>query len=927
MAHVYDDNGFRHFLKFYDFGMDWYEISEPIGFDGAKYVKRRLESAMFARDVEYFAIEGLEFPDAFGQKMTTSRTYNPQGDLSEFMDYGFHFIMENRRLKGSEMKIGYKISRNDLDFREFEFSNEGVDTDGQTYYKCKLVDIGIVSDHFRNLKNTFNAFSDKNWKNETITPMPSVNFLYKSPEINTVSIFVGSNRAATTRAFSRIANGIGFFPPPPTIFKTTSAANPAMQLEQSEINNTLSFISISYASQDAVDSNGIMRKIPNDTGSFQHIDFINDSFNVKFKFTDIQAKFRALKIDSDERIDSASGYGNLLVVIGNNLESEPFDAYELHRINFGNETTPIYDFPTSLELTIPFIQRGKRAYVYYSCDNEVEYNDNPAVFDGSYTITGVINNHRLEISLLEKPLNYVIKASRYINLIKQAGMFTNELPTIALDFDVNGEHYDQFVFNKSVVLRDNPSLFTTPEDVYKSTMEVCAEVEISKDNIQVLKYPDLYANVEIGAFPIIPSDEYSEPNDEELMLNNFGYKFKNYEQEKTVKNTSKAIHTDSSWRPENLQAKNKKEIEVAFVRDPFETNEMISLALNEKNTTTEKDSKIFIQTAVRLAPNTVNIIRDRLLMQWVEGKLEILNRDDAGDSSNQTLIWTGLGFEVGASVSIIEGSNIGNYTVSELNKTVLILQPIGSVSQFNGVAFIAIRYFYTNVLWQTETNEAFSIAPAGFANLKRSIKRNLLDQRGWLLYLSAVLQKSKGNLANAEFKNNGTLQTQLLTESAPITENATIDYSTMLRPLVDGFIVKSKIVANYDDVVAYLDAYRQTKGFIRLFNPNGKVIRVYPYLFEYLIATNEVDIEAEKKYEDEFLRIDIIGQEVFVNDAPYDLSGAANWFITKNDFIQLYDKKSQPLSNYYRYDFVILNGIKYNSINELVTQLNTIVWT
>jgi hypothetical protein len=33
------------------------------------------------------------------------------------------------------------------------------------------------------------------------------------------------------------------------------------------------------------------------------------------------------------------------------------------------------------------------------------------------------------------------------------------------------------------------------------------------------------------------------------------------------------------------------------------------------------------------------------------------------------------------------------------------------------------------------------------------------------------------------------------------------------------------------------------------------------------------------------------------------------------------------LSNFYRYDFVLLNGINYNSIDELVTQLNTVVWT
>ena len=108
MAHPYDENGFRHYLKFYDFGMDWYEIAEPIGFDGAKYVKKQL-SNRWTRDVEYFAIDGLTFPDAFNSRLEEARVYNPQGDTSEYMDYGFEFLMENRRIKGSEMKVGYKI--------------------------------------------------------------------------------------------------------------------------------------------------------------------------------------------------------------------------------------------------------------------------------------------------------------------------------------------------------------------------------------------------------------------------------------------------------------------------------------------------------------------------------------------------------------------------------------------------------------------------------------------------------------------------------------------------------------------------------------------------------------------------------------------------------------------------------------------------
>jgi hypothetical protein len=185
----------------------------------------------------------------------------------------------------------------------------------------------------------------------------------------------------------------------------------------------------------------------------------------------------------------------------------------------------------------------------------------------------------------------------------------------------------------------------------------------------------------------------------------------------------------------------------------------------------------------------------------------------------------------------------------------------------------------------------------------------------------------KKDIKNSFFKNFGKLETQLLTETTPVIEDATIIYDDLPDPLVEPITIKAKIVAQYQDVIDYLENYRTKKGFVRIFTPTGKVVRVFPKMFEYTLATNEADIDGEKKYEDEFLKIDIQGNVVNVNDAPYDMQGVAEWFITKNDFIQLYDKKSNPLSNFYRYDFVILNGSKYNSITLLVEGLNQYLWT
>ena len=241
MAHPYDDNGFRHYLKFYDFNMDWYEICEPIGFDGAKYVKKQLPNR-WTRDVEYFAIDGLTFPDVFGEKLTTPRFYNPQGDLSEYMDYGLWYLLENRRLKGSEMKVGYKISRNGVDFKEFELDNRDSDlTDGLTYYKSKLIEIGLVADHFRNLKNTFNAFSDKNFKDETITPIDSFNYLVKATPLNLISEWKLPKDFSDTFFFDGVE---GVF-----------LINPSQVLVETQIEDTLLWLDVVRKTTDISDVN------------------------------------------------------------------------------------------------------------------------------------------------------------------------------------------------------------------------------------------------------------------------------------------------------------------------------------------------------------------------------------------------------------------------------------------------------------------------------------------------------------------------------------------------------------------------------------------------------------------------------------------------------------------------------------------------
>lgn len=883
MAHPYDDNGFRHYLKFYDFDMDWYEIAEPVGFDGAKYVKKQLPNR-WTRDVEYFAIDGLTFPDSFGYRLTTPRVYNPQGDLSNYMDYGLWFLLENRRLKGSEMKVGYKISRNGVDFREFELDNRDADlTDGETYYKAKLVEIGLVADHFRNLKNTFDAFSDKNWKGETITPIESFNYLVKATPLNLTSIF-------------KMSNNFSFdFVNTPT-FGYFTGINPSQQVTESEISGTLGWLSPQLNTNEYLDF-----------GNFGLFVAVKETKNVKITLdVDLDYSFTSGAISGGGRIN-AYLYVGTDVSIGN-LKHQFFERVVSPSEDETGTITEIFTF------NIDDVPVGQKVFLFYFMQGV-----------GDRRISGLFRKNEITVELVETDLDIVCPAVRYIDLIKQGAKFVNNLPIVAPRFDVGGQFYNQAVFSRSL-LEQRKEMYSTNEDLQQSLQEVCSDVEISKDNVNIRQHQDFYENEEIASFLVIPSEDYTEPYDEYYIINNFGYGYKNFEQDRTTKNTVKSFHTTSEWLPKNERSDKNKKIENDLIRDPFLKQTTFNLAIKNPNTSTEKDEKLFIEDIVPLSPNTSNEFVRTLLMRWQSGKLEILNRNTLGTNEDAILNWNNLGLAVGTSFIILSGANVGSYNVFSINDagTTLTLTPIGGISQASGNYTIRIRHFYTNVQWQTRIGEGFSKFEKGYSNQFYTIKRNIINY--WKYYLATATIYCKKDIVNSFFKNFGKLETQLLTETTPVIEDATILYDSLPDPLVEPITIKAKIVAQYEDVVEYLENYRTTKGFVRLYNPSGKVIRVYPKDFQYTLSSSEADIQGEKKFETQYLKIDIVVSIVNVDDAPYDLQGVAEWFKTKNDYIQLYDKKSNPLSNFYRYDFVLLNGIKYTSIEELVNQLNTIQW-
>ena len=108
---------------------------------------------------------------------------------------------------------------------------------------------------------------------------------------------------------------------------------------------------------------------------------------------------------------------------------------------------------------------------------------------------------------------------------------------------------------------------------------------------------------------------------------------------------------------------------------------------------------------------------------------------------------------------------------------------------------------------------------------------------------------------------------------------------------------------------------------MRCLDSYGRVIKGFVQKLDHLWQENKLKLVLEELFETEYLILTFADGILTVNDAQYNLSGIENWWRSDNDYFKFYDALNRPLSNYYRYDFVKLNGVVYDSKDELATAL------
>ena len=112
------------------------------------------------------------------------------------------------------------------------------------------------------------------------------------------------------------------------------------------------------------------------------------------------------------------------------------------------------------------------------------------------------------------------------------------------------------------------------------------------------------------------------------------------------------------------------------------------------------------------------------------------------------------------------------------------------------------------------------------------------------------------------------------------------------------------------------------RGFIRVQSPDGSIVKGYIKESNNLWSLDELDLELECKNESDFLTITYSSGLLTINEVGYDKRTAdIKLYNIFNDYIQFFDTNNVNLCNRTKFDKVLLNGISYTSVTDLVNAI------
>jgi hypothetical protein len=890
---------FKHLIKFITLPeLGTIEISEPVGFDQSSY-KVKQDDKRFGRDIVIANEDSeLTFSRSFFEKVDTIQTL-PNGEVINHASLGFDYLIDIFQTDGWEGKIEYLLQLDDILFSTgiFSYSTAVVEFDN---IKVKIIQ-NTNREVIKRLEDTdINAFSDTALDGRTITPCATTDILLKAKPIVQQSIWKAQNGAVMFSDQLSANNLLGqnFF-------------NQIRGLEKSDIDDTLAFLT------------DFSRNQGNGTWNPPREDF--NIVRAQNLLSEIKAKITLnLKIEvfDTNGIASRAQIIGLLVKgsdVGSNLNTpNEYRFFTSPFIGTLSGSVNSYTFNQTIDLDLGTLNIGEKIYFFFSQINGLNKN---------LILKTTFYNASLELTATSTAIDSITKGVRLIDLAKHNVKSLADIDLIAPDYDVNGEHYDNFAFNGLLLGQVTDKPFNNKfKDLMNFSDETCSDIQINPDNVELLPYEKYYNDVEMAVFENIPSLEANSRYNKRYSLKTAEFKYKRSSDNRATngENSIDDVHTETQkFISENVDSNLK--VEINHIRSAFLIEEARKRAFdNDQTKSLENDDNLFILKCVPLAPNSQGGFSAVLQMRVLSSnRLEILNNNSNGDGLKFN--WGLLGFNNTSNFYIDAGENVGSYVVLSITPSVLTLIRVSGTLNFTGEALITMRWFYTNVLYTNQTNEGYTLIegvsnPNDYSNLDYHWARNI---KRWYKYLATATKfKPNGVIKTTSFKTNGSLKTQKIGESAPIEDSADIINEIIsTQKIVTPLLHSVKVYCPFDKATQLIKDVREVKGYVTVKFDNERTIKGYVKEMEYTWITEELDLVLEEKFEGDFMEITSSG----ITYPQYPNKNNLESFQINNIFVLLFDSNDIQLYPPVRFTKIKINGVAYTDIVAFTDALTTLI--
>ncbi|CAB4136029.1 hypothetical protein UFOVP299_4 [uncultured Caudovirales phage] len=906
---------FKHYLNFLSLpSVSTIEIAEPIGFDGASY-KVKQDDKRFGRDI-IIANEDTELTftrDYFEQIQITQIL--PSGEMFNYASQGFDYLLDIFQNDGWEGKVEYIIEKDEVSFTTgiFSYYTSIVEFDN---IKVKIIQ-NTNREVLKRLEDTdIDAFNSLALDGREIEPCETTNILLKAKPIIQESNFSAPLGDITYSQCIDVSNS----------FLASFWFNSIRQITKSEILNTYTNFELSSQRN----SNGTAW-IPS-LDNFRIIKAINklNDINIEVKLNFKTEIFNEQGFSTISRVDGyivKGAFGTTFLdncyfpSTGSGIEANTFKFYESGLVGTGTSpsgqpVTQSSSVDSIFNVNVGNLDVGGQIWFVFLCTSNSRF----AICKNTQI------NSSFSITATSTYVDTVVKGIRLIDLIKHNVQSIVEMPVEAPEYDVNGEHYDNFAFNGLLLgqITDKP-FYNKFKDLMNIPLETCSDYQINPNFLQIFPYAGFYEDIELAVFDELPSFTSNSMFSKQYTLKNaeFKYSRSSSERETNRKNSIDDVHTETQkYITDSVDGSLK--VDIKHIRSAFLIEQARQRAFeNQETTSLQNDDNLFLLKCVTLAPGSEGTFSSVLLQQInpTNNNLQILNNNEDGDGIDFN--WTLLGFSVGDTFFIDEGQNNGEYTVISITSTILELDKNTGVPPFAGEGFVKLRWFYTDVDFTNQTNEDYALIegvanPDRYSNLDYSWGRNI--QR-WYPYLaSATKFKPNDVIKTSSFRINGNLVTRKNSETENISDSANILNSDIASlKILNPFNHTVKVYAPFNIVTQLIEDIRDVKGYVSVNLNDGRMIKGYIQNMDYTWITEELDLVLEEKFISDFMEIDLTVNldtttTTTITNPNYPTKTDLKSFQINNIFVTLYDSVDNTLYPPTRFTNVKINGVQYTDI-------------